>query len=199
MSSVVVLTKYHAYWGERSIRDAIRLHVNGKVEILRADESRTITGSVSRDGVRFKMPAPLVVRLLDFAGYHYKNEEINYSDDAVFERDRNVCQFYHYDAQDKPFKYRCTTEERTIDHVLPQSRNGKTCFENCVCACRTCNNKVKKNRTPKEAGLKLIRQPYTPRHRKGDWAVFSFSYNPQSRAHQAYNDYLQVDFTHEIC
>lgn len=198
MSSVVVLTSRWAYWGERSLRDAIRLQVKGKVEVLRADKSRTITAGISRSGIRFKMPAPLVVRLLKFKGYKYENEEIKYSDDAVYERDKNICQYWHQDERGKRFKYRCTTEERTIDHVLPQSRGGKTSFDNCVCSCWTCNTKVKKNRTPKEAGLVLIRQPYTPKHRKGDMAYITFSFNPSSKAHQAYYEYMQVDFSHVV-
>ena len=42
MSNVIVLTKYWAFWGERPLKDAIRLVVKGKVEVIKADESRHI-------------------------------------------------------------------------------------------------------------------------------------------------------------
>jgi hypothetical protein len=36
-----------------------------------------------------------------------------------------------------------------------------TSFENCVAACRDCNS-LKANRTPQEAGMKLMRAPSIP-------------------------------------
>jgi len=52
--------------------------------------------------------------------------------------------------------------EGNIDHVIPRSRGGSTTWENCVIACRDVNSK-KGNRTPEEAGLRLIRKPFAPR------------------------------------
>jgi 5-methylcytosine-specific restriction endonuclease McrA len=49
----------------------------------------------------------------------------------------------------------------TVDHIIPQSKGGKSTFDNRVAACRECNHK-KGNRTPNEAKMYLIRQPYTP-------------------------------------
>lgn len=54
-----------------------------------------------------------------------------------------------------------SNRDLTIDHVIPASRGGKNSFENCVTACRTCNNK-KGNRTPREAKMFLKKQPYAP-------------------------------------
>lgn len=54
-------------------------------------------------------------------------------------------------------------DEITIDHVVPKSvwmnqnhSRGPTCFQNCVLACFSCN-KRKRNRTPEEANMPLIR------------------------------------------
>jgi 5-methylcytosine-specific restriction endonuclease McrA len=195
MASVVVLTQRYLYWGERSIRDAIKLYFRGKIEILKADESKVIKAGVSKEGVRIKIPAPLVVRLVDFAGYKIKKDKIDYSDDAVYERDRSICQFWHTNEDGERFKYRCTKDERTIDHVIPRSRGGDTSFTNCVCACKHCNNKIKKNRTPEEAGLKLIREPKAPVLRKGDMAIITFTFDPKSKAHNALNEYMGVQFS----
>lgn len=196
MSSVIVLTKRHYYWGERSLKDVLRLYFRGKIEVLKADESKIIRTGISKSGATFKMPAPLVVKLLDFVGYKIKNEKFKYSDAAVFERDRNICQYWHYNENGKKFKYKCTSLERTIDHIVPVSRGGRTSFENCVCACKGCNIGVKKNRLPKEAKLELIKQPRRPRLIKGDMAVLTFSFDPTNKAHRALYDYLGVQFSH---
>lgn len=52
--------------------------------------------------------------------------------------------------------------EGNIDHILPRSRGGRTTWTNCVLACREINTR-KANRTPEEAGLKLLRRPEAPR------------------------------------
>ncbi|MFT4548782.1 MAG: 5-methylcytosine-specific restriction endonuclease McrA [Verrucomicrobiales bacterium] len=53
--------------------------------------------------------------------------------------------------------------EGNVDHVVPRSRGGDTSWENCVLASRKVNSK-KADKTPAEAGLKLITQPKEPRH-----------------------------------
>jgi hypothetical protein len=191
MSSVIVLTKSYAYWGERSLRDVLRLYVKGKIEIVRADENREIRAGFSRTGATFKMPAPLVVRLLDFVGIHIKSDKITWSKEAVYRRDKNVCQYYHIDEKGRRFRYTCKDEERSIDHVFPRCRGGeKDSFLNTVCACKTCNIKRKKAKTPAEAGMELIRLPEIPKLRKGDMVVMSFNFNPSNEAHRAFQELM---------
>ena len=197
MASVVVLTRDGYYWGERSLKDTIKLYLKGKVHILSADESKVIHSGISRDGITFKMPAPLVVQLIKFWGYNIKKDVVAYSDRAVFDRDRNICQYWHKDSKGKRFKYKCTNDERTIDHVIPKDQGGTKSFTNSVCACRHCNNVLKKNRTPKEAGMSLIRVPEAPILRKGDMVIINFSFNPKSKSHRAYlRDVMRVNFSH---
>jgi 5-methylcytosine-specific restriction endonuclease McrA len=45
--------------------------------------------------------------------------------------------------------------------VIPKSRGGEDTWENLVCACVECNNK-KGDRTPEEAGMRLLRKPRKP-------------------------------------
>ena len=49
-----------------------------------------------------------------------------------------------------------------VDHVRPRSRGGPHSWENLVISCRTCNLR-KGQRTPEEAGMKLVRRPQRPR------------------------------------
>jgi hypothetical protein len=48
-----------------------------------------------------------------------------------------------------------------VDHVLPRSRGGADTWENVTTACLSCNVR-KGNRTPREAGMPLARQPHRP-------------------------------------
>jgi 5-methylcytosine-specific restriction endonuclease McrA len=51
--------------------------------------------------------------------------------------------------------------ELNLDHVMPRARGGKDSWENLVVSCRPCNLK-KGKRTPREAGMNLLRLPHVP-------------------------------------
>jgi 5-methylcytosine-specific restriction endonuclease McrA len=53
-------------------------------------------------------------------------------------------------------------EKLTIDHIKPRSKGGKNTWFNLVTACKKCNQK-KGDRTPIQANMKLIREPYRPK------------------------------------
>ena len=195
--SVICVTKRLAYWGERSLHDAIKLIYKGKAEILSADEECILNAGTQRDGSTNGLFAPLVIRLKDFGGYHVKEATIELNKYSVFARDKGICQYWHYDEKGNRFQYRCRPSELTMDHVFPKGRKHEKgpnwnpdTWENCVTACKTCNVKIKKGRTPEEAGLELIRKPFTPVRRKGDIYLMSFLFNPEKKAHQAFQNYL---------
>ncbi len=71
---------------------------------------------------------------------------------TLFQRDRNLCL---YCGEQFPHSF------LTRDHVVPASRGGLSVWENCVTACRDCNQR-KDDRTPEESGMKLLAVPYTP-------------------------------------
>jgi 5-methylcytosine-specific restriction endonuclease McrA len=73
---------------------------------------------------------------------------------------RNILIRDHYKCQYSGKKV--TMRDMTIDHVLPQSRGGKTTWTNVVVASQSANVK-KANRTPEEAGMKLIKLPTKPK------------------------------------
>jgi 5-methylcytosine-specific restriction endonuclease McrA len=55
----------------------------------------------------------------------------------------------------------CGKSANTVDHVIPRSKGGGTTWENTVAACFKCNSR-KGNRTPSEAGMKLLVDIYVP-------------------------------------
>ncbi|MCA8951397.1 MAG: HNH endonuclease [Planctomycetes bacterium] len=69
---------------------------------------------------------------------------------------------------------RCASDHLSVDHVTPRSRGGRTTWENCVLACVGCNSR-KADRTLKEAGFRLLRQPTRPR-----WSPY-LNLRPQQR------------------
>jgi 5-methylcytosine-specific restriction endonuclease McrA len=72
---------------------------------------------------------------------------------GLWERDGGVCQYTGR---------RLAPGEGSIDHVLPRSRGGRSAWENCVLSHKPVNNR-KGNRTPDEAGLRLLKPPRLPR------------------------------------
>lgn len=93
---------------------------------------------------------PEVITLAKFAGF--PNTGVPYSRRGVYERDNGQCQFCGL------FVGR---HSMTIDHVQPLSRGGGTNWLNCVLACGRCNH-AKGDRTPREAGMELLREPFQP-------------------------------------
>lgn len=67
--------------------------------------------------------------------------------ERILARDLGRCRYCH-----------SMSEEIHIDHVKPHSRGGKTIFENLVVSCSVCNRK-KHDRTPEQAGMKLLDIP----------------------------------------
>lgn len=71
---------------------------------------------------------------------------------ALFRRDQHICAYCG-----NSFSH----DHLTRDHVMPSSRGGKDQWNNVVASCGGCN-KFKDNRTPEEAGMKLLYVPYAP-------------------------------------
>ena len=82
------------------------------------------------------------------------NEELPFpfNRENVYVRDNYTCQ---YCGKKLP------STELTLDHVYPKSRMGPDIWENIVTCCKECNQ-YKADRTPKEAGMKLLRRPFRP-------------------------------------
>lgn len=99
---------------------------------------------------RGKIRAPTVTVAKNFNRVPLKKPRV--SSGTIQERDAGVCQY-------SGKKLACG--QGNLDHVIPLSRGGKSTFENLVWADRTINS-LKNDRTPHEAGLKLLRVPKAP-------------------------------------
>lgn len=107
-----------------------------------------------------------VPEVIQFTRYDkVPQRQIHYNRRNIFLRDNSQCQY-------------CTSKkDLTLDHVIPKSRDGKSTWENIVVACVKCNLK-KANRTPQEAGMRLLKIPVKPRYNfsVGDIRIKSWSH-----------------------
>ena len=127
-----------------SARKAVILLYLGKAEIVERYDSLMVR-SVSTE-----IPLPSVLRLDRYVPIPRKR--ILLSRKNILKRDRFRCQYCG--AKGKPL---------TVDHVIPRERGGPDTWENLVAACVACNTK-KGNRTPEEAGMKLLKVPKKPNY-----------------------------------
>lgn len=147
MSAAIVLLNYDfTIINNIDVKKFAKLLIKGKAHVLNDRNDKDLSEHIKDCVVYMK---PKIVRMLyqisDIASRHIK-----YNRQRVFLRDKYTCQY----CGAKPSKL-------TIDHVMPESRGGKTTYENCVTACFECNC-FKDDRTPEEAGMKLRRKPFHP-------------------------------------
>lgn len=129
--------------GQITWQRAVTQWVKGRVEIIESYEGRDIKS------VTFSMKMPAVVRELT---RYRKQNAVKFSRENVYTRDKGKCQ---YCGNKVP------RAKSTYDHVIPREQNGKTKWENIVIACFACNQR-KRNRTPEQAGMRLLSVPVKP-------------------------------------
>ena len=150
MSCVLVLNASCEGLHYVSLRRAVALLVAKKAELVEASERRI-------RGARIDLPEPRVIRLLRYVFVPFKADRVTRH--KLLRRDGR-CQYCGRAGV-----------ALTVDHILPRSRGGGTTWENCVTACLPCNQR-KDNRTPKEAGMKLLfGAPTAPRFRTPELVI----------------------------
>jgi 5-methylcytosine-specific restriction endonuclease McrA len=167
-SPVLVLNQSYEPLNVCRARRAIVLILQGKAEMLE-------DGMGFIHSVNDTIPIPSVIKL----GYYVRRtyHERKFTRLGVFHRDNYTCQYCGKQSQ-----------QLTIDHVIPRFLDGQHTWENVVSACIPCNHR-KAGRTPKQAGMKLIRQPARPedkytfhiprhyRHSLSDWQKYLIHYS----------------------
>ncbi len=166
--NVLVLNRLWQAVNICSVKRALTLLFQGHAEVVCADngafdtydfnEWRDFSERNPRDAdsvhtIRFRIRVPKVVMLLFFD--RLPRKEVKFTRHNIFERDSNTCQYCGV-----LFERR----DLNIDHVIPRDRGGATTWENVVCSCIPCNTR-KGNRTPSEAGMRLVRKPKRPKWR----------------------------------
>lgn len=144
--SVLVLNATYEPLNIVSVRRAILLLLKEKAEIVEAAEAYL-------RAERTSLRVPLVIRLVTYVAIP-RRLTLPVTRRTVLARDHYTCQYCGH----QPGK-----SHLTLDHIQPRSRGGLTTWENVVTACGSCNRR-KGNRTPVEAGLRLLSDPSRPRY-----------------------------------
>lgn len=122
-----------------SLRHAIRMLIREVAEVHEAADE------LFGDFIK-----PVSIRLVRYVNTVWRyNKSPKWSKNGVLLRDKHSCAF-------------CAGKADTIDHVKPRAQGGTNRWDNTVAACSPCNNR-KGNRTPEEAGMKLLITPKVPR------------------------------------
>jgi len=141
---VLVLNQNYEPLSVCTVKRAVVLTFLGKADIVESCDGKKIRSPST------VFPLPSVVRL----GFYVRvpGKRIMLSRKNVLKRDGHRCQYCG-----------TTNGPLTVDHVLPKIYGGNDSWENLVCACTKCNS-IKGDKTPEQAGLKLLRKPRKPNH-----------------------------------
>jgi 5-methylcytosine-specific restriction endonuclease McrA len=143
---VLVLSDGYVPLGRISWQEAICDVLSGRAEVLEVYEGHAI------HTVSEIFPVPSVIRFIKKVVGFFKRS-VKFNRKSVWMRDKETCQYCGH---------KVTMAEFTYDHVNPLAQGGKTTWTNIVVACQHCN-RHKANRTPQEAGMKLLSIPVVPK------------------------------------
>jgi 5-methylcytosine-specific restriction endonuclease McrA len=126
-----------------TVRRAVVLLLKDKAEVIEHGgwELHSETRTLQR---------PVVIRLVTYVRIPRDTHRRKITRRAVFARDEWTCQY-------------CGSRSNlTVDHVIPKSKGGGSSWDNIVASCAPCNRR-KGNALPPAVGMKLLRQPRTPK------------------------------------
>lgn len=130
---------------------AISLLLKGRAEIVVNMEGKySIWGDLEFKSPSTSIQVPATLRLLKRV--KCKQRRPRFRKKVLFNRDNWTCQYCG-----TPVSY----NSAEVEHILPSSRGGQSSWMNCVTSCHPCNKK-KADRTPEEAGMRLISRPGMP-------------------------------------
>lgn len=188
---VLVLNRLWQAVNVCSVRRALTLVFEGTAQVVFGDEEGTYQTfnfgewndfsqrephpeSISTVSLRIRVPRVILLLMYD----RMPKKEVKFTRHNVFERDKNMCQYCG-----KVFDRR----DLNLDHIVPRDQGGPTNWENIVCSCIKCNTR-KANRTPRQAGMKLIRRPKRPK-----WRPF-IQVNFGIAAHESWKQFLNIAY-----
>ncbi|MEI5009558.1 HNH endonuclease [Streptomyces sp. PmtA] len=94
-----------------------------------------------------ELPVPRVIRLCRYVRVPFRRQA-PWSRRGVLVRDQHRCAY-------------CGKRATTVDHVVPRSRGGADSWLNTVASCAEDNHR-KADRTPEQAGMPLLHEPFVP-------------------------------------
>jgi 5-methylcytosine-specific restriction endonuclease McrA len=121
-AQVIVLNSDYTFLNFIDYRKAFTLLAKEKIEVIKYSENVIKSFKSS-----FKIPS--VVRLINFVNILYRRK-VSFTKDNVYIRDNYTCGYCLEKLNKRTI---------TLDHIIPKSKGGKDSWENCVSACKKCN------------------------------------------------------------
>jgi 5-methylcytosine-specific restriction endonuclease McrA len=131
---------------------AIKLMLKGRAEVASGMTGEPCFWDEFVNSPSRGIQLPAVLRLKYYVNKRQHIKPPRFQKKVLFNRDAWKCQYCGIELNYSGI---------TVDHIYPASRGGTTTWKNCVAACRHCNNN-KGNKTPEEAGMKLLKVPVEP-------------------------------------
>ncbi len=124
-----------------SLRRAVVLVMQDKAVVEQAHPGLRIRAAA------VEVPVPQVIRLARYVRVPFR-QRAPWSRRGVLVRDQHRCAY-------------CGRRATTVDHILPRSHGGQDTWLNTVAACADDNHR-KADRTPEQAGMRLLTRPFEP-------------------------------------
>ncbi|WP_206501669.1 HNH endonuclease [Streptomyces chrestomyceticus] len=124
-----------------SLRRAVVLVMQDKAVVEQAHPGLRIRAAT------VDVPVPRVIRLSRYVRVPFRRQAA-WSRRGVLVRDQHRCAY-------------CGRRATTVDHIVPRSRGGGDNWLNTVASCVEDNHR-KADRTPEQAGMRLLTRPFEP-------------------------------------
>jgi len=135
-----------------SFDDAIVYKAKNLVAWTLGDVVAKYNGGIQKTGTRSYLETHSIVAIKGsgFAPNRFPN--VNLTNRTLFARDCNICGLCgnHFG-----------NHSLSREHIVPKSRGGEDTWENCITACKSCNQR-KGNKLLKECKMELKYVPYIP-------------------------------------
>ena len=145
-AKTLVLDTSYQPLGIISWQRAFCLYMMDKVEIVEEYADLWVRSAHQA----FKVPS--IIRFVK--NVFKKVRRVKFSRDNVYARDKGKCQYCGT---------HCTTEEFTLDHIVPRALGGITEWKNVVVCCVDCNRR-KQDKPLHKSGMTLLSIPSKPKN-----------------------------------
>ncbi|MDA3920387.1 MAG: HNH endonuclease [Salinisphaera sp.] len=143
-------------------REAVGLYFTDKIAWEAGSEKIHLRGGRSREtGARSGLSIDSIIAVRDRSHRFARNLVPALTRRELFHRDGGLCLYCGV---------KMSFSQMQIEHVLPRSKGGQHRWRNVVSTCEPCN-RYKDDRTPEQAGMKLIALPYEPN--LAEWLLLS--------------------------
>ena len=124
--------------------------MNERVLWSLGEKASLLKGGVNNLGIRSELGVPSIIAT--DGRDKGSNDTPPLTNHFLFRRDAYTC-MYCGQIYDK--------KKLSRDHIFPASKGGRNIWSNCITSCIPCNNR-KRDRTPEQAGMKLLSIPFVP-------------------------------------